>query len=131
MTPFGVSGRWSFDFGPSPATRKLGTRCLCAGSQHVDESGLWLTGLKRVPAARAGVHVGLPLTSAGGRQLRSSASASLRCTWLPLAAHRRRAVLATWPSRGTAPGTGALARLRNSAFICEGCDRCPVWNPTP
>jgi len=111
VTPFGVWAAWSFDFGAVTGNTWLGL-VLYALAASMWTVWLWMTGLKRVPAAKAGVFtVFLPLTSA----VVGIAFLGERFTTVHLVAFGcaiAGVLLATWPSRGTAPGTGAPAALR-------------------
>ncbi len=64
MTPFGVYVAWSFDFGTVPAGSWL-LLVFYALAASVWTVWLWMTGLKNVPASRAGVFtVMLPISAA-------------------------------------------------------------------
>jgi len=64
VTPMGVWAAWRFDFAPVPATM-WGLLFFYALAASVWTVWLWMTGLKHVPAARAGVFtVMLPVSAA-------------------------------------------------------------------
>lgn len=64
VTPMGVWAAWRFDFAPVPATM-WGLLLFYALAASVWTVWLWMTGLKHVPAARAGVFtVMLPISAA-------------------------------------------------------------------
>lgn len=64
MTPFGVYAAWGFDFSAVPATMWL-LLVFYALAASVWTVWLWMTGLKTIPAARAGIFtVMLPISAA-------------------------------------------------------------------
>jgi drug/metabolite transporter (DMT)-like permease len=64
MTPFGLYAAWSFDFGAVQASSWL-LLVFYALAASVWTVWLWMTGLKNVPASRAGVFtVMLPISAA-------------------------------------------------------------------
>ena len=62
VTPFGLWAAWSFDFGAVSGNIWLGLVLALAASMWT--VWLWMTRLKRIPAAKAGCSPSLPLTSA-------------------------------------------------------------------
>ena len=101
-TPFGLWFAWRFDFA-SVGASTWGLLVLYALAASIWTVWLWMTGLKRVPAAQAGVFsVMLPVSAAlvgvlvlgeslGGAQI------------LAFAAALAGVVLATWPARRGTP----------------------------
>jgi len=101
VTPFGLWQAWHFDFG-AVATGSWWLLLFYSIAASVITVWLWMTGLKHVPAASAGVFtVLLPVSAAlvGVTLLGERFSAAQAAAFaLALAG----IVLATWPSRGSA-----------------------------
>ena len=109
VTPMGVWAALSFDFGTVATGTWLGL-VLYALAASMWTVWLWMTGLKRVPAAKAGVFtVFLPLTSALvgivflGERFTAAHLVAFGCAIAGV-------LLATWPSRATAAGQAAPLR---------------------
>lgn len=109
VTPMGVWAAWSFDFGTVATGTWLGL-VLYALAASMWTVWLWMTGLKRVPAAKAGVFtVFLPLTSALvgivflGERFTGAHLVAFGCAIAGV-------LLATWPSRASAAGQAAPLR---------------------
>ena len=105
VTPLGLWQALSFDFTvPPPAIWSL--LLFYAVAASIVTVWLWMTGLKRVPAAKAGVFmVFLPVTTAAiGLLMGESLSAKQALAYgLALAG----VMLATWPGRAGRPGPQA------------------------
>lgn len=101
VTPLGLWQAWQFDFS-APSLSVWGLLGFYAAAASVVTVWLWMTGLRHVPAAKAGVFmVFLPITTAiVGLLLGEHMGASQALAYgLALAG----VVLATWPGRATQP----------------------------
>ena len=97
VTPFGLYAAWSFDFASVTATI-WGGLVLYALAASMWTVWLWMTGLKTVPATKAGIFtVFLPITSAlvGVQFLGESFTAAHALAFTCALAG---VVLATWPT---------------------------------
>ncbi len=97
VTPFGIYAAWSFDFA-TVSVNIWGGLVLYALAASMWTVWLWMTGLKTVPAAKAGVFtVFLPITSALvgvmflGEAFTSAHAVAFACALAGV-------VLATWPT---------------------------------
>ena len=111
VTPFGLWAAWSFDFGAVSGNIWLGL-VLYALAASMWTVWLWMTGLKRIPAAKAGVFtVFLPLTSAIvgivflGERFTTVHLIAFGCAIAGV-------LLATWPSRTAASVADSATALR-------------------
>ncbi len=107
VTPMGLWAAWQFDFGQPPASIWL-LLVFYALAASVWSVWLWMTGLRTVPAAQAGVFtVLLPLCAAAvGVAVLGERLAPVQ--WLAFAIALAGVVLATLPSR-TSPGSSSSA----------------------
>jgi drug/metabolite transporter (DMT)-like permease len=106
VTPFGLWQAWSFDFS-SVAAADWGLLVFYALAASMVSVWLWMQGLRRVPAAQAGVFaVLLPVTAAAigvgwlGENFGTSHGVALVLALAGL-------LLAVWPQRASAPGTAS------------------------
>jgi drug/metabolite transporter (DMT)-like permease len=101
VTPFGIYQAWQFDFSSVvPSSWALLVFYSLAASMWT--VWLWMTGLKHIPASRAGIYtVLLPVTAAAvGVVLLGEQFSAMQVAAFVLALSG--VVLATWPSKGSA-----------------------------